>query len=279
MNKLNTLVFGSLFQAALFAGPQNTALAGGAPQAETSRSQALTESIQAHGGLDTWRSYARMDYATTDFPLGANAPFDFTQTTDLNNRRHLTRGENFTSGKNEQAAWALPNTEALGIPPAFFESGNFYFIAMPFVFADPGVITRDLEPLEFQGKSYDRVAVSYPAGIGDTPEDDYILYIESESRRLKMIDFVPTSAEINGDTPKHELPRKALVFDNWQRYDGLLIPGKATFYGWADGKLQGDGNSYTIHDVKFSKAEPAPEIFTAQHNKRPQAPSRVSQSN
>ena len=267
MNKLNTLVLASAIQAAVFTHFSGTAQAEQAVHADAPRAQALTDALQAHGGLDTWRSYARMDYTTTDFPLGANAPFDFTQTTDLYNRRHLTHGKGFVSGKNEDGAWALPNTEALGLPPAFFESGNFYFIAMPFVFADPGVITRDIEDAEFQGRTYGRVAVSYPQHIGDTPEDDYILYIDQASRRLKMIDFVPTSAEVNGDTPLSEIPRKALVFDTWESYDGLLIPSKATFYGWADGQLQGEGNSYRIHDVKFSKIAPMPNIFTAQQSR------------
>ena len=266
MNKLNTLVLASAIQAAMITGFQSNASADQAQEAQAPRAQALTEALIAHGGLNTWRSYARMDYATTDFPLGANAPFDFTQTTDLNNRRHLSRGNGFVSGKNEDGAWALPNTEALGLPPAFFESGNFYFIVMPFVFADPGVITRDIEPADLRGKTYDRVAVSYPDHIGDTPEDDYILYIDQESRRLKMIDFVPTSTEVNGDTPLNEIPRKALIFDTWESYDGLLIPSKATFYGWADGQLQGDGNSYRIHDVKFSMTPPKPDLFNAQHS-------------
>lgn len=255
---LNNLILASALMATL-GGGLTPAVAGDLHEATQSR--ALNHAIKAHGGIKTWRSYARMDYATRDFPLGANAPFNFSQTTDLNNRQHLTTGDGFTSGKNDQGAWAFPGVEALGLPPAFFESGNFYFIAMPFVFADPGVVARDLEPVSFRGRDYDRVAITYGQGIGHTPEDDYVLYIDQQTRRLKMIDFVPTSAEVNGDTPKDQLPRKALVFEDWQEANGLLIPNKATFYGWADGELQGDGNSYTIHDVSFSKRPPRQTIF------------------
>ena len=254
--KLSTLVLASLMQTALWSGAISPALADEKPT-----STALAKALKAHGGLDTWRKYARMDYATSDFPLGANAPFDFTQTTDLHHRRHLTRGEGFTAGKNGRGAWAHPSNEALGLPPGFFEEGNFYFIAMPFVFADPGVIARDLEPTTFRGTAYHRVAISYRTDVGDTPEDDYVLYIDQKTNRLRMIDFVPTSAEVNGDTPKDQLPRKALVFDDWQKSGGLLIPGKATFYGWADGEFQGEGNTYTIHDVTFSKKAPDATMF------------------
>ncbi len=263
--KLNNLVLAAALQAATLTGLATTASAGEGNVAleplQATQSQALNEAIQAHGGIKRWRSYGRMDYRTSDFPLGANAPFDFTQTTDLHNRRHVTTGEGFTAGKNDREAWAYPNVQALGIPPAFFESGNFYFITMPFVFADPGAIARDLDPIRFDGKDYDRVAISYESGIGSTPEDDYVLYIEQDTHRLRMIDFVPTSAEINGDTPKDQLPRKALVFEDWQDADGLLIPSRATFYGWADGQLQGDGNSYTIDNVSFTKLAPNPAVF------------------
>ncbi len=264
MNNLNrnTLVLTALIQTVLWGGTPAPALADQASDPGAPKSQALNEALKAHGGITTWQSYAQLNYATRDFPLGANAPFNFTQTTDLRSRKHLTRGKDFTSGKNEHDAWALPNTDALGLPPSFFESGNFYFIAMPFVFADPGVISRDLGTKTFQDRQYDLVAISYPAGIGDTPEDDYILYIDAQTHRLYMIDFVPTSAEVNGNTPIEELPRKALVFDQWQQADGLLVPSKLTFYGWADGQLQGDGNTYFIHDVAFSETRPDATQFT-----------------
>ncbi len=261
--KLNNLVLATALQAALMGGTSTIALADGAADSVGTGSQALNEAIEAHGGLEAWRSYARMDYSTRDFPLGANAPFDFTQTTDLNSRHHLTHGEGFAAGKNEDRAWAYPNTEALGLPPAFFESGNFYFIAMPFVFADPGIVARDIGPITFRGKDYDRVAITYETGIGHTPEDDYVLYIDMDTRHLRMIDFVPTSVEVNGDTPKDQLPRKALVFNDWQDADGLLIPSRATFYGWADGQLKGEGNTYYIHDVSFSEIAPEASVFLA----------------
>ncbi len=269
MNKFNlhTLVLISLIQTALFNGSFPTAIADQPTETAAPSSHALAAALKAHGGLTTWQSYARIDYATKNFPLGTSAPFNFIQTTDLNNRHHLTQGKNFTAGKNNRTAWALPNTQALGLPPAFFESGNFYFIAMPFVFADPGVIATDLGTKTFMGREYDLVAIAYPPGIGDTPEDDYILYIDSQTHRLHMIDFIPTSAEVNGDTPIKDLPRKALVFDNWQQADGLLVPSQLTFYDWADGQFQNDGNTYFIHDVKFSQTPPKPSIFTAQHSR------------
>jgi hypothetical protein len=273
---LQNLVLTTMIQTVLWGGALASANADQPAEAGAPKSQALAEAIQAHGGLDTWQSYARMDYTTKDFPLGANAPFDFTQTTDLRNRHHVTHGKGFTSGKNADTAWALPNTEALGIPPAFFESGNFYFITMPFVFADPGVIARDIGQATFQDRTYDLVAITYPAHIGDTPEDDYILYIDAETHRLRMIDFVPTSAEVNGDTPKEDLPRKALIFNDWNRYGGLLIPSKATFYGWADGQLHGDGNTYTIQDVSFSKTAPKPSMFLTQNSRVIQSTANVN---
>ncbi len=260
---LNTLIRTSLTLAVLWSGSLAPALADKAPQTHAPQSQALAQALRAHGGLGTWRSYARLDYATKDFPLGANAPFNFTQTTDLQSRRHLTHGKGFTSGKNEHNAWALPNNDALGLPPSFFESGNFYFVAMPFVFADPGVVSRGLGSKTFQDREYNLVAISYPAGIGDTPEDDYILYIDAQTHRLYMIDFVPTSVEVNGNKPIEDLPRKALVFDDWQNADGLLVPSQLTFYGWADGQLHGDGNTYFIHDVAFSKDTPHASMFLA----------------
>jgi hypothetical protein len=223
----------------------------------------LDRTIAAHGGLETWRSYRRLDYAVRDFPLGANAPFDYEETVALGPRHYRADGDGYAAGFDGREAWVTPEVAALGLPPRFFLSGNFYFVAMPFVFADPGIDLAALEPAELGGRRYERVAVSYGAGVGDSDADDYILYLDPATHRLHMIDFRPTSNSIRGDTPVEELPRKVLVFDEWQRASGLLVPARATFRTLENGRLGEDGASYSVTDVRFAVHAPSPALFAA----------------
>ena len=40
--------------------------------------------------------------------------------------------------------------------------------------------------------------------------------------------------------PIDQLERHAIVFDEWQTVDGLLVPKKAQFYKWTGSDLEGD---------------------------------------
>ena len=53
----------------------------------------------------------------------------------------------------------------------------FYFYAMPFILADDGIIYEDVAALKFEGKSYPGIKISYESGVGESPEDEYILYL------------------------------------------------------------------------------------------------------
>ncbi|MEM7230457.1 MAG: hypothetical protein AAF432_16785 [Planctomycetota bacterium] len=218
----------------------------------------LTQTLQAHGGLDRWNAIGQLQYTVPDFPLGAKAPMNFRHIADVKLRRHLMVSDDYRLGFDGNNAWAI-NGDAAGIPARFVTHGNSYFVMMPFVFADAGATVTDLGTRYLDGATYDALGVSY--ADGDTADDDYVLFIDQQTRRLKLIHFTVTYAAIRGDTPVNEVPRKALVFDNWQDVDGLLLPQKATFYGWADETLQGDGNSFTVTNAVGFETRPNASIF------------------
>ena len=85
-------------------------------------------------------------------------------------------------------------------------------VLMPFVFADPGAHVRSVGERYYDGQTYDAIAVGFDHGVGDTSDDDYILYIEKDTHRLRLIDFAVTYSAMRGDTPIDELPRRSLEF-------------------------------------------------------------------
>jgi len=206
-------------------------------------SPTLQKAIDAHGGIETWQSYGAMRFSLRNWPLGKQAPLNDRHVADLRNRRHYVKGDSYEAGYTGSVAWVSPSPDALGLPASFYTKGAFYFLGMPFVWADPGVNADELGTSRYGGTSYDAVRISYEPGVGLSPKDEYVAFFDQETHRLKLIHFVPTF--IGG-------PRRALVFEKHQRVEGLLVPSKATFYQWTnDGTTRGEGATYEIRKVSF----------------------------
>lgn len=223
----------------------------------------LDRMLNAHGGLKAWKQFDRFDYDVRDFPLGANAPFDYRQVNDLRLRRHLVTGANYTAGFDGEQAWVTPSVDSLGVPPRFFLSGNFYFVAMPFVFGDPGLTATSLGQQTYDDQMYDVVRISFGQGIGDTHHDDYVLYIDAKTHQLRMTHFGVTYPVIRGDKPVNQAPRSALVFDRWQNVSGLTLPATIAYHTWSDGKLQGKPKAFNVINIALQRAQPNAQLFAA----------------
>ncbi len=213
---------------------------------------AMQKTFDAHGGLDRWRAQRQFSYALDGFPLSEQVAQPHRQTVDLRTRRNRIESQGFTVGFNGKVAWSVPGPDAVGLPIRFFNLGSFYFIGMPFVFADPGVIETDAGEGTFRGKTYRVVQIGYESGVGHSDEDDFTLFIDPDTDRLALINHSVTETGIE---------RVTWVFDEWQQVDGLLIPAKMTFHpGWSPDD-PGEGASFTIKHAAFSTEPPDPSIY------------------
>ena len=61
--------------------------------------------------------------------------------------------------------------EAVPTDPRFWSLTPYYFIAMPFVMADPGVNPELAEPITVEGRTLDQVYATFDPGTGDAPDD------------------------------------------------------------------------------------------------------------
>ena len=232
--------------------------------------QILAKALEAHGGLERFRSFGTLTYHTDGLPYSEAAPLNFDHTADLVARHHHMAGRSakgaFIAGSGDTHAWTT-DTETLGIPPRWVNHGNSYFVLMPFVFADPGIHVRSLGERIFDGQTYDAIAIRYDRNIGDTSDDDYILYIDQTTHCLRLIDFSVTYGPMRDDTPIDQLPRRSLEFVEWQEVDGLSIPKVLRYGPWertADGGQQKDqGVRYTISNANFDTVRPDASLFDA----------------
>ncbi|MHC5024564.1 MAG: DUF6503 family protein [Planctomycetota bacterium] len=257
-SRLITTIFTSVMLAAI------ATAAPVAPAAPAAGQDATFQSLlEAHGGLDAWQQARTLRFGLRDFPLGAKAPLNDEHIVDLQARRIVVTGDDYALASNGDEAWITPDPDAAGLPARFYAEGSFYFIGMPFVFADPGVVVTAAGTRTLDGREYDALSVRYENGVGNSDEDDYILYVDRDTHRLHLINFRPTDTRIRGEASIDELPRKVLVFDEWQASRGVLLPKKATFYGWENDQLVGDGNSFTVAGLSLDRAATDASTFAA----------------
>ena len=138
----------------------------------------LEEAIKAHGGIDTFNQFGTLEYDLKDFP-GPKAALSDHQLFDLYSRHTLITSDTYKIGFDGEHVW-ITDPEALGMPARFYAATPFYFFGLPFLFADPGCKQEFLGSKTLDGKEYDVVKFFYEAGIGDTPDDNYVAYLDKE---------------------------------------------------------------------------------------------------
>lgn len=222
----------------------------------------LDDAYNAHGGLETFKEYSVVEYDLKDLPFSPVGVLNDHQLIDLNSRHILITSDTYKIGFDGTEAWITPNTEALGIPPRFYSSTPFYFFGLPFLFADPGTNLESQGTKDLDGKEYNVVKVTYDQGIGDTPDDDYVAYIDKDTNQLKLVHYIVTYPPLMQGKSIEELERHAAVYDEWQEVDGLVVPKKISFYVWTEDGLGDESlGSIRFENVSFSKKSPDPAIF------------------
>jgi len=102
---------------------------------------------------------------------------------DLKSRKEtISIEDKYTFGNDGAKVWITPARDSFPSKnPRFMKNLLFYFVAVPFVFADEGVTVADLGSKEIDGRKYDVIKATFGAGIGDAPEDQYIMYVNPNS--------------------------------------------------------------------------------------------------
>ncbi len=222
---------------------------------------ALGATIDAHGGYHTFFGYGTVEYDFTDFPYGVNPPYDDHHTIDLKNRNVHIRGEGYTVGFDGSEAW-IENPEAFGIPARFYYNTPFYFFALPFAFGDPGANVEARGTKSVDGKSYEIYYVSFADGAGDTPDDDYVVYVDPETKQMVMASYIVTFPAFAQGKEPAELPRSAVAYE-WQKLDnGLTVASALNFHAFDEELVLGPkAGTVNFENVEFKTERPEPALF------------------
>ena len=107
-------------------------------------------------------------------------------------------------------------------------------------------------------REYITVKMTFEAGVGETPDDYYTIYIDPETNRMRATEFVVTHAamlDLFKAPPEAKFIGPLIhVYEEYGTYDGLVIPTRYTTYT-PNGRQYGN---HTVEDISFSvRCDPA----------------------
>ena len=210
----------------------------------------ISKIFETHGGLDNWNTLRTLEF-TMNKPSGAERTV-----TDLKNRKSYIETDKFQIGYNGKEVWIKQDSLHYKGKPRFYYNLMFYFYAMPFILADEGIVYSVVEPLVFEGKTYPGIKIGYNAGVGESPEDEYILYYDSETNKMAWLGYTVTFFTKEKGKEFH-----FIKYSNWQEVDGLVLPETLTWYDYENNQPTERKNTLKFINIKTSKEKPNSEIF------------------
>ena len=211
----------------------------------------IEKMFHAHGGLDVWNEKSGLTYHIS---RGERKEI---HTIDLKSRKVLINGDGYDIGFNGQQAWISPDKSNWpDARPRFYHNLIFYFHSLVFLVADPGIIFEEKGPIEMDGVDMVKVSVTYQNNVGDSPEDEYVLYINASTYQLEYIQYTVTYF-----TKEQSKQYSGLRYTKWTKVDGLLIPEEFKGYKVDGDQLTEERYTASFTDIHFSLQNPESQIF------------------
>lgn len=207
--------------------------------------ETITKILDAHGSLDNWKQYQTLSYE-----MGEEY-----QIIDLKNRREKIEGSNFTMGYDGSQIWVKSDTSYKG-NPIFYKNLMFYFYAMPFVLADPGIIYSPTPDLNYNGVDYPGMRISYKAEVGISPQDEYFVHYNAETFQMEWLGYTVTYF-----SGKKSEQIKWIRYDDWKMIDKVLLPSSMEWYENEENKPKAPRSRREFSNIKLDMSQAKSSVY------------------
>lgn len=214
--------------------------------------------IEKAHGIDAWRSKSAVA-ADITVAFGGQTVLDGTLVMDPSGghvRIELEGGA--VMGYDEGDAWVSP-ADAEVPNPRFHVLTWPYFLAAPMKLRDPGTHLEDLGTRPFRdGRQLPAARLTFGDGVGDTPDDWYVVY-RGENGRLVSMAYIVTYGK---SVAEAEEEPHAVTYEDFEEVEGVAVAHRWQFFNWSEaGGIAGDPiGKVTLANVRF--VEPAADAFT-----------------
>lgn len=209
--------------------------------------EAFVATLNAHGGLDNWKEFRQLAYA---MPRGEGHE---TQLVDLYDRREYIKqpvsdgGEPIEMGFDGENVWVTADTTYKG-NPVFYKNLMFYFYAMPWVLADPGIVYKEAEPITYDGITYPGIMVGYDDGVGFSPKDNYRLHYDPTTKKMRWLGYTVT-----GRSGKTSDKFSWIEYPTWSDHGGVELADSLVWYTTEENLPVAPRNTRVFSQVEISK--------------------------
>lgn len=203
---------------------------------QTTEGQRIWQALEAHGGLENWYAKSPLHFRFNYQP-DEGAGLDTRILNDYVNSRTvhtMVSDSSVRYGWDGNQAWLQPADANPGTSVRFWSLTPYYFVGLPFVLADEGIHFSTLEPLEWQENTYTPIKVTYGNGVGDAPDDYYVIYLNEQTNQLDALRYIVSYRGFFEDG--QHLPEKLMTITEHITVDGMILPAGFQTRWWNDGK-------------------------------------------
>ncbi len=139
-----------------------------------------------------------------------------------------------------------------------------YFFALPHKLDDPGTQIEVLDRTQINQEIFHKAKLTFSETTGDSPDDWYILYQESDTGLLHAAAYIVT---LNSEKEEAEKNPHAIVYRRYEVKEGIPVSTQWTFHNWIQENGIGDQiGEATISNITFFEAEE--NLFERPENSR-----------
>ncbi len=212
----------------------------------------IWKAMEAHGGLDKWYANGPLQFHFNYQPLDGNTPRNTIQISDnwsAKARHKMAVDTSQQFGWDGSRAWALPEASAIPFDARFWALTPYYFVGIPFVLGDEGVFLEEFGEDSLKGTTYNLVKATFGEGVGDAPDDFYIIYLHPDLGRVAAYRYVvsyPAYFPDGGHTPE-----KIMVLGGEQEVNGIFFPEGYQTFMWEDQQKGDYVTEISLSDLSF----------------------------
>lgn len=194
--------------------------------------------LEAHGDWTKWIDAKAFSYAMVH---ETNLAWE-NHYINLTDRKVRIDADTWQIGNDGEKVWISPNRQAFqGNSVRFYHNLYFYFYTIPYIFTDPGVNVKKVDPRMLNGQSFETFEVSFEEKVGDSPDDKYFMLVDPETGRLAWLLYKVTFYDKNNQS------MSALKYEDYRDAGGLVFPRVMTGY-----QLENDSTNKIRYQVSFS---------------------------
>ena len=193
----------------------------------------LARRIESAHGLESWRNH---DVVASDITVsfGPNPMLEGVMLYDpAGGRVRIERTDGTVLIFDGGQAWISPSSAEA--PMARFHLLTWpYFMAAPYKLRDPGTRLTPFGRHQIDGAEHVTAMLTFDAGVGDSPDDWYVVYEDTDTHRLAAMAYIVTYGGKSAEEAEQDV--HVVLYDDFESVENALIATSWDFYNWTAGQ-------------------------------------------